>query len=731
MRFNKYHKVLYIASTSLAVTIATFLVSSIVAPAERVDADTVAYKDATTGYVTSVQSADNLTLEMTTLPRANLAKISDTVVTKTTNPNGYQLYFSMDRVSDYANNRPGNALYMDNNPTSSNFIPSTTNTFAAPGDLADNTWGFSLDDGASFSAVPLRNSAVKVAESDSATSATGDSLAVTYGVSANNALPDGTYSGRIVYNVVSETSATDVDRMMLSPSEVEPGDTLSIRTSLYTTHTFATTDISVKIATSESGTASTGNACEVTSVSTADGMLSLECTVPEFDLDIGTYNLPIEVSVPSYGKTYSGTIAVNVTVIPVRCAANTICYAPNGADVEGKMGTNGEVTASDTDQIGKQTQIYLDYDDTSTSINTGTISSSTPEITLFSSNYSRSGYGFAGWNTKPDGSGTSFGPNETLVAANSSQASDAGVTLTSDMLTQLGTSGITMYAQWIPAEPNTDLQTWTGCSTMNQGDVIALTDSRDNQTYAVAKLKDDKCWMIENLRYKPSVGTETQSFTTSLYNIQQYSLTNINIVNGTTPATSLDAKAVSQQGSPYFQWYSYGGQYSWASAIASATTNSNIGYNSNTNQSTVGSSSFSTTGATMADRSSATTAVKNANICPAGWRLPRSAYDGSTTNTTANNDFPYLQNALNGSYDNLSSNFPASNNWRKFPNNFVFAGFWNGTNAYTRGTYGNYWSSTVYNSNFAYTLYLFSTRANPANNNYKYLGFSVRCVYSN
>ena len=202
----------------------------------------------------------------------------------------------------------------------------------------------------------------------------------------------------------------------------------------------------------------------------------------------------------------------------------------------------------------------------------------------------------------------------------------------------------------------------------------------------------------------------------------------MNIVNGVT--SNLDAKAVSSQGSPYFQWSSYGGQYSWASAIASTSTNGSNYYNSNTNQTSVGSSTFSTTGTTMADRSSATDAVKNANICPAGWRLPRSAYSGSTTNTTANNDFPYLQNALNGQYGNISSNFPASNNWRKYPNNFVFAGFWRGSDAYGRGTDGYYWSSTVGVSDTAYNLYLYSTYANPANFDFQYLGYSVRCVYS-
>lgn len=36
--------------------------------------------------------------------------------------------------------------------------------------------------------------------------------------------------------------------------------------------------------------------------------------------------------------------------------------------------------------------------------------------------------------------------------------------------------------------------------TANLSSVSALTDQRDDQTYAIAKLADGNCWMIENLR---------------------------------------------------------------------------------------------------------------------------------------------------------------------------------------------------------------------------------------
>ena len=374
------------------------------------------------------------------------------------------------------------------------------------------------------------------------------------------------------------------------------------------------------------------------------------------------------------------------------CVANQICYNPNGADVVGTM--------------ENQTTVYMTSSTSGGSTDSTTISSSTTEFTLYSPNYSRTGYGFAGWTLNADGSGAVYGPNQTLTTSDN--------TLTSAMQSELGSTGLIFYAIWVASAG--DLQTWTGCGNLTQGSVTALTDSRDSQTYAVAKLADDKCWTIENMRYKPTAGTETTSFSTSNPGAQQYSLTNID--------RTKDPLAVSSQGSPYYQWYSYGGQYSWLSSI-NTTTNGSSTY-SNWNTAT---SSYNGTGTTMAARN-ATDAVKNANICPAGWRLPRVAYNGYiNANAGSNSDFPYLNNALNGSYS-ITSTFAGSNNWRKYPNNFVFSGYWDGVNASTRGTYGAYWSSSVINSNYAYRLSFYSTVVYPASSSDKRLGFSVRCVYS-
>ncbi|MBQ3353379.1 InlB B-repeat-containing protein, partial [Candidatus Saccharibacteria bacterium] len=94
--------------------------------------------------------------------------------------------------------------------------------------------------------------------------------------------------------------------------------------------------------------------------------------------------------------------------VEVACANNKICYNANTNIKEGTMGQQ------------------------SGSANAG--------VVLMASNFSRDGYGFAGWNTKPDYSGTFYGPNETI-------------TTPADM-----SAGLPLYAVWVASSGS--LQGW-------------------------------------------------------------------------------------------------------------------------------------------------------------------------------------------------------------------------------------------------------------------------------
>ena len=159
-----------------------------------------------------------------------------------------------------------------------------------------------------------------------------------------------------------------------------------------------------------------------------------------------TFGALVPYSVPS--GVYSTTVVIQAVAKLEPCPIDSVCYYGNGDDGTGTMSNQ------------------------STSSNTN--------ITLIPSNYSRPGYGFAGWNTAIDGSGTNYGPSQSITTGD------------------LSVEGMQLYAKWIPSTGY--LQTWNGCASLSEGDVIALTDNRDDSTYAVAKYADGQCWMMENLR---------------------------------------------------------------------------------------------------------------------------------------------------------------------------------------------------------------------------------------
>ena len=611
------------------------------------------------------------------------AKNSLILQVDSSNHTGYNLYASSDYKTDGTTSEtdPATAAEYTNslvNLTQSDTIPTlsatqsspiTESAFSATSSTYQNQWGMSkawnetisgtaLSGGSltSYFGVPVHGTTITLRD-DVDTTSNNSRTNIGVGVNVNTAKKAGTYQNQFVFTAVGNPLPVDYTLTFDKNTDAtvanlpEPmTDTVIAQSKTFTIpNTTPTREGYQFIGWSRSATEIVG---------TGTGPASP--TDPTQHLYVAGDSFTVLSDDQSgSGTTTRFTGSATLYAIweeDVSCLPYTICYQPNGADVEGEM--------------PNQTEAYLNSADDD--YKTDTITSSTTEFTLYAPNFSRTGYGFAGWNTKADGTGTMFGPNQTLTTSDS--------TLTSAMQSELGSNGLIFYAIWVPSAG--DLQTWTGCSSLISGQVTALTDSRDSQTYAVAKLADNKCWTIENMRYKPIAGTETTSFSTddsTFY--QQYSLTNID--------RTLDPLAVSSQGSPYYQWYSYGGQYSWLSAINSS--------------------------------SNVTSGDVSTSICPTGWRLPTS--DGTTK------DFPALQNALNGTTGDTYT-FTSSNNWRKYPNNFVFAGLWIGANAYDRGTYGNYWSSSVEDSNFAYSLGFDSTSVGPVDGNDKSRGFSVRCVYS-
>ena len=428
-----------------------------------------------------------------------------------------------------------------------------------------------------------------------------------------------------------------------------------------------------------------------------------------------TYAVYVSGSQPA--DTYTGKVKYTMVhpaseepLQPKSTASGQICYYANASGYEGSMGCQS-------------------------------VSSS---VTLLASNFSRSGYGFAGWSDKFDyatnANAKFYGPNETITLTPSDYQSP--------------NKGLSLYAVWVKSEGSlqdsnkvasvcSELDTAPTDGAANLTSVSALTDQRDNNTYAIAKLADGKCWMIENLRLESTAehntdgtlaqgyhssfiglsGSESANFSNSttandLYttendiegkitisgSYQGYRFPRYNNTNTSTRASNPTGNGVAM--------YSYGNYYTWHAAIADTTHNGSNNTSSDTT-----------------------------SICPKGWRLP---HGGQTTvNTTAEfyllgkaimNNIEPDQNASNGYgyYGNSVTNTAgktATAAFRSYPNNFLYSGRFYGSSAGNRGSYGYYWSSTASNSNYSYRLYLGSSNVNPGTDyGYKRSGLSIRCV---
>ena len=363
---------------------------------------------------------------------------------------------------------------------------------------------------------------------------------------------------------------------------------------------------------------------------------------------------------------------------PQPATAGCINYFANGSNVVGEMGCQSATNNASVD--------------------------------LWASNFSRSGYGFAGWNDKFDYSGNFYGPNETITAPSDVQ-----------------TNGLSLYAVWIKSAGS--IQNWTGCGSLASGATTALTDERDNNTYAVAKLADGKCWMIENLRLadKDSSNNDINLSSTNTHNP---SLPITNVYDATNPTTSNHLSATTDPTST--AWCTSNSSASDAQPMLATNTttlftnNASSSYNTSSNVYSYGNYYnwySATAGHGKYGSSYGSGYIAPGDICPAGWHLP--------TGGSATAEFGALDVAMGGTGATQSGDAGTAQSakWRSYPNNFVYSGFVDGSSVYYRNSLGYYWSSSALSSSLAYYLYFYSSYVYPGTRSGdKYYGGMARCV---
>ncbi len=445
-----------------------------------------------------------------------------------------------------------------------------------------------------------------------------------------------------------------------------------------------------------------------------------------------TYRFHISATQPA--DTYTGKVkytmvhpASEVPPQPQTTQSGKICYYPNGTAVVGTMGCQTIPTSGGT-----------------------VVTVTSTSATLLASNFSRQGYGFAGWNTEYDYSGTFYGPNETISFTKGQYTgTNPGLSLYAVWVKSVGSLQDSSKVAELCGTGTGSLTTASIDGTANLSSVSALTDERDNDTYAIAKLADGKCWMIENLRLDNTAELTLANTNNPLNNgtnvTLKHNYTDTDTHNILSPTSSLaynadtapdgwctsgsvtcddqsrlrtDNTANRATGNPNVNtgsMYSYGNYYNWYSATAGNGT-----YSYSTNNNSV-----------------------SGDLCPAGWRLPKGG-DKTKIESNADNEFwnlavvalnnntlpaNYSSSYNNPFYANTAEAGPVDKALRIYPNNYLYSGYVYEGSMYGRGTSSRYWSSTASSYSSTYQLTLDRTSVNPGSSaGARYTGDSVRCL---
>ncbi len=308
-----------------------------------------------------------------------------------------------------------------------------------------------------------------------------------------------------------------------------------------------------------------------------------------------------------------------------------------------------------------------------------------------------------------------------------------------------------------------DVQDWKGEVLVNEE--VQVYDERDNKTYTVARLcmerdssnncTDSELWMTQNLDFVPdTTRTYTHADTDLGYTTNDTTATwTPNSETLATPATisafnsgTTDNVVTGWTNSdtrPYIaeggDTYVYNGTiYTSLSACEAAHTEADCLHYHVGNY-------YNWTAAIASNNSTGTytdPTVAPDSICPAGWRLPEGLTDDNGTIVQSEfnqmllaNDIAAGSDTTPGPYDsatisqhNVGYTSGGFNKMINKPYFFARSGRVSSSTLYSFSTNGYYWSSSAQSSSQAYLLGFASGVLYAANRNYRYNGWSVRCV---
>ncbi len=278
-----------------------------------------------------------------------------------------------------------------------------------------------------------------------------------------------------------------------------------------------------------------------------------------------------------------------------------------------------------------------------------------------------------------------------------------------------------------------------------------VTDIRDHKNYWVAKLRDGKCWMTQNLDFNiPSTALSSTTTDLTQYGVGGYTSTDGYSKSGNTiywtpvratlPTSSIDSNSYVtgwpddvdhpysvDPGNWYFTdtWYDDTDIYNYLAGNAGNRFSTDA-YPGNGLHGHVGNyynwpAAIATNNASSYTNSTYEDAAQNPqnSVCPANWQLPVMAkYSNYEVGA---NDYYNLGYLYNSAYND--EHISESPTW------FTRTGWITpGGGLNSAGGYGLYWSSTVANEMSGYDIYFHHWGFNARNYYTKSNGGAVRCV---
>ncbi|MDR2336667.1 MAG: IPT/TIG domain-containing protein [Candidatus Nomurabacteria bacterium] len=251
-------------------------------------------------------------------------------------------------------------------------------------------------------------------------------------------------------------------------------------------------------------------------------------------------------------------------------------------------------------------------------------------------------------------------------------------------------------------------------STATNPVISVVKDERDGHYYAIAKMADNKCWMLTNLAYSESTsGITTYSagieFTSGAGTTSTYCTPSATawcreaapsakqwVDPSSTTVTSSSRCASAYSTSITLTYAECGYLYNWCAALGTASA--------------------------KCSASSGNVSEAGVELCPANWRLPTGGSSG---------EFSYLNGMMAGDGGASTTNDQAhgenwisSGAWRGY-----YAGYFlPGTGMTSRGEAGLHWSATAYSASDGYGITFSRYGINVRFDTAKYYGLAVRCI---